>query len=283
MTISAQTSFSDLSRDHSLTNAKACEQEHKYLEKMQCLEEENRTLRIRNQELEKASHAKDLFLTMLSHELRIPLTVVISWAQILKMGKIDPKNTQTAIQIIEEHAFIQNQIINDLLDVSSIALGKITIQPQQLNLAELLEKLIASIAPNAENKKIKLTLELDTPAEVFADPIRLQQIFGNLLSNALKFTPAQGEIQIKLKIFNETIQVSVQDTGIGITADFLPRLFDCFSQAQLNRSKGSLGMGLTIVHNLLKLQGGSIKAESGGEGKGATFTVILPKNTSLMT
>jgi signal transduction histidine kinase/two-component SAPR family response regulator len=234
------------------------------------------------EEAEKANRAKDIFLATLSHELRTPLSVILSWAQLLRIEKLDPDKIKIGIQSIEESCLAQNQLISDLLDISKIVMGKLSINLQNTDLVAVLDKTIDSIRPAAEKKgiKIKKTIKLSR-VFVSADPVRLKQVFWNLLSNAIKFTPANGEIKIALnKIGNHVgskVQIIIQDSGKGIKPEFIPHIFDQFNQADSSiiRTHGGLGLGLALVKNILELQGGSIAAYSQGEDKGATFTVTL--------
>ncbi|MBI2522203.1 MAG: PAS domain S-box protein [Bdellovibrio sp.] len=235
------------------------------------------------EEAEKANHTKDLFLATLSHELRTPLTAILSWAQMLKMGRLDPSKTEIGLQAIEDSARSQNQLISDLLDISRISAGKIALDIQETELTDIVRQAIETVRIVAEKQSLDLITQLGPmPIFVLGDAGRLKQIVWNLLSNAIKFTPPGGRIEVLLGICEEPsghkAQICIRDTGKGISADFLPHIFEPFSQADSSsvRTHGGLGLGLALVHNLLELQSGSIEAQSEGEGKGATFTVSLP-------
>ncbi len=234
-------------------------------------------------ELEKADRAKDQFLAILSHELRTPLTSILMWAQLLKRGGAGEEKTKTGIQAIEDSARVQNQLINDLLDISRIKSGKLVVEFEPVNVLSLLLSSVESIRPSAEKKSIQI-YENHTSDQVFvsADSVRLKQVFWNLLSNAVKFTPNDGKINVTLDVVEEDevrkVRVRIQDTGKGISSEFLPRLFQRFSQQDSSniRAHGGLGLGLSLVRSLLDLLGGSVEAASPGEGLGSTFTVKLP-------
>ncbi len=240
---------------------------------------EKEVLRIAKEEAERANQAKDLFLATLSHELRTPLSVILLWAQLLKSGNSDLKRIHHGLITIEECALAQNQLINDLLDISKISLGKLSIELKNINLIDTLLKTIATIKPSAEKKliTIKENIAFDI-VFVNSDRSRLQQIFWNILSNAIKFTPAKGCIEIGISLSADKVIISFSDTGKGVKPEFLPYIFDRFSQADASttRRHGGLGIGLAIVKSLLELQGGAIDADSPGENQGTRFTVTLP-------
>jgi signal transduction histidine kinase/CheY-like chemotaxis protein len=230
-------------------------------------------------EAERSSKMKDEFLSTLSHELRTPLNAVYGWAQILMAGPADPKDLEQGLVTIERNARAQRQIIDDLLDMSGIISGKVSLNVQRLNLAPIVRAAMETIRPAAEAKDVRLQVVLDPAAPpVCGDPNRLQQIFWNLLSNAIKFTPNDGRIQVRLERVDSHLEVSVVDSGEGIGTDFLPHVFDRFRQEDnsMARRHGGLGIGLSIAKNLVELHGGTIRAESGGPGQGATFIVALP-------
>ncbi|OFZ15080.1 MAG: hypothetical protein A2X86_07075 [Bdellovibrionales bacterium GWA2_49_15] len=229
---------------------------------------------------EKANRTKDLFLATLSHELRTPLTAILSWAQMLKSGRLEPSKTGMGLQAIEDSARSQNQLISDLLDISRISAGKISLDIQEVELTEIVRSAIETVRIMAEKKSIHLTELLGTlPIFVLGDSRRLKQIVWNLLSNAIKFTAPGGRVEVMLGICEDEsgrrAQIRVADTGRGISADFLPHIFEQFSQADSSsiRTHGGLGLGLALAHNLVELQAGTIKAQSEGEGKGAVFMV----------
>jgi PAS domain S-box-containing protein len=230
-------------------------------------------------EAEAANRIKDEFLATLSHELRTPLNAIVGWAGMLRAGKLDEESVKHAIEIINRNAKVQAQLIDDILDVSRIVSGKIRLEVQAVELAQLIEAGVDSIRPAAQAKNIQVRIRVDAKAGLISgDPDRLQQVVWNLLSNAVKFTPSGGKITIRADSTESNLQISVSDTGEGISADFLPHVFERFRQADgsLTRTHKGLGLGLAIVRHLVEMHGGSVKAESKGEGKGATFTVTLP-------
>ncbi|MBD2046816.1 response regulator [Coleofasciculus sp. FACHB-64] len=252
------------------------------------------------QESQQANRMKDEFLAILSHELRSPLNPILGWTQLLRTRKFDQATTARAIETIERNAKLQTQLIEDLLDVSRIIRGKVGLNISPINLVSTLEAAIDTVRLAADAKSIQLQSFLDPSVGlVSGDSSRIQQVVWNLLSNAIKFTPEGGRVEIRLSMVsgqksfanerelmkNEGLrtnrnyaQIQVLDTGKGIRADFLPHVFDYFRQADgsTTRKHGGLGLGLAIVHHLVELHGGTVYAESPGEGQGATFTVILP-------
>ncbi|AFY76168.1 signal transduction histidine kinase [Pleurocapsa sp. PCC 7327] len=273
-------------------------------------------LRQQKEELERVNRVKDEFLAVLSHELRSPLNAILGWAQLLQTQKLDPANVDRAIDTIACNAKLQTQLIEDLLDISRIIRGKIVLESRPTNLAAVIAAAIDTVRLSAQAKAIELRFkykqdENPTPLLVLGDPSRLQQIVWNLLTNAIKFTPDGGRVEVRLetgrwgdkedketpgqgekeisqskienpksKIQNPRpyAQITVTDTGRGISADFLPYIFDSFRQADgsTTRRFGGLGLGLAIVRHLVELHGGTISASSPGEEKGATFRIELP-------
>ncbi len=236
-------------------------------------------LRQQAQQLEQANRMKDEFLAVLSHELRSPLNSILGWAKLLRTRTFDAATTARAIETIERNAALQTQLIEDLLDVSRILQGKLSLNISPTNLASTIEAAIETMRLAAQAKSIEVEFLIDSTLELVAgDPNRLQQIFWNLLSNAIKFTPPGGRVTVSLESNNSQAQIRVSDTGKGISADFLPHVFDYFRQADssITRTHGGLGLGLAIVRYLVELHGGTIEAESPGEGQGAIFTVNLP-------
>ena len=231
-------------------------------------------------EAERASSLKDDFLATLSHELRTPLNAILGWSQILKRGRMDdPKAIEKGLDIIERNARVQAQLIADLLDMSTIISGKVRLNVQRVTLPEVVDAALSSVRPSADVKEIKLQAVVDPNAgPVWGDPDRLQQVFWNLLANAIKFTPKGGKIQVVLARVNSHVEVSVADSGKGMKPDFLPYVFDRFRQADATTTRvhGGLGLGLSIVKNLVELHGGTVSASSPGEGMGATFSVSIP-------
>jgi two-component system, chemotaxis family, CheB/CheR fusion protein len=228
---------------------------------------------------EAANRAKDDFLAMVSHELRNPLSAILGWAQLLRTKKFNEAETTHALEIIEQSARAQNQLIEDLLDISSITSGKLRLKTRPLQLATVIEAAIAIAQVSADAKQIRIESSLEPSSEtILGDSDRLQQVLWNLLTNAIKFTPAEGQVKVNLAYLDAQATITVSDTGRGIGADFLPHVFDRWSQADAYeaRSKPGLGLGLSIVRSLVELHGGTVGVESPGEGQGATFIVRLP-------
>ncbi|MEH2084136.1 MAG: ATP-binding protein [Nostoc sp.] len=230
-------------------------------------------------EAERANRIKDEFLAVLSHELRSPLNPILGWARLLQTREFEPTALKKAIATIERNAKLQAQLIEDLLDVSRILQGKLDLKMFPVNLVFVIEGGLETVRLAAEAKNIQIQTMLDTSfGEVLGDSGRLQQVIWNLLSNAVKFTPEGGKIYIQLQRVDTQAQITVSDTGKGISPDFLPYVFEYFRQADstITRKFGGLGLGLAIVRHLVELHGGTIWAESLGEGQGATFKVKLP-------
>jgi PAS domain S-box-containing protein len=229
---------------------------------------------------EDANRAKDEFLAMLSHELRTPLTSILGWARVLRTAGLDPALTGRGLEVIERNATAQAQLIEDLLDVSRIIVGKLELDTRPIgDLGPIVTSVVESFQPAASAKKVELTAFVDAiVGPVAGDDKRLQQVIWNLLSNALKFTPAGGRVTVACRPCEQEAEIAVSDTGKGIPSAFLSRLFDRFTQADsaTTRAQGGLGLGLAIVRHLVQLHGGTVRAESAGEGQGATFTVRLP-------
>jgi PAS domain S-box-containing protein len=230
-------------------------------------------------EVERASRTKDEFLATLSHELRTPLNAILGWASALRTGDFRDQELIQGLEAIERNARVQAQIIDDLLDMSRIISGKVRLEVQPIDLAGVVTAAIGTIRVSAYAKGVQLQTFIDPlNASVPGDPNRLQQVFWNLLNNAIKFTPKGGEVRVMLERVDSHVEVSVIDTGEGISPEFLPYLFDRFQQANssLTRRHGGLGLGLSIVKHLVELHGGTVHADSAGLGKGATFVVNLP-------
>lgn len=226
---------------------------------------------------EAANRSKDEFVTVVAHELRSPINSVAGWAQLLRMRKFDPANIDRALEAIERGTQTQVQLIEDLLDISRMASGKLHLTLAPVNLAKIVGGAISLMRPMAEAKQIYLDSRLAPSAQVSGDLNRLQQIVVNLLTNAIKFTPEQGRITITLEQVARQVQIQVSDTGKGINPEFLPNIFERFQQGQKNSgSKDGLGLGLAIVKNLVEMHHGTITADSPGIGQGAIFTVYLP-------
>ncbi|HKG58281.1 MAG TPA: PAS domain S-box protein [Pyrinomonadaceae bacterium] len=228
---------------------------------------------------EEADRLKDEFLATLSHELRTPLTSILGWASMIRNGEVEGSNASRAIETIERNARSQARLIDDLLDVSRIITGNLRLDLHPLNLAPIVESGLDALRPTADVKGIKLQTRFE-PSEclIKGDPNRLRQVIWNLLSNAIKFTTRGGSVNIYLKCVESTARLIVSDTGDGISAEFLPYVFDRFRQAEgsISRKQGGLGLGLAVARHLVELHGGKIAAESEGLGKGSVFTVDLP-------
>ncbi len=228
---------------------------------------------------EESSRLKDEFLATISHELRTPLNAILGWTRMLRIGKLNSTEMQKAMDTIERNARAQAQLIEDLLDVSSIITGKLRMDVRPANPTSFIEAAIEAVRPAAEAKGVSMQKVMDTGAVALpGDPVRLQQVVWNLLANAIKFTPRGGRVQIRLERVNSHVQIVISDTGQGIPSEFLPYVFDRFRQAdqRTNRQHGGMGLGLAIVRHLVELHGGSVEANSQGEGQGSTFTVRLP-------
>ena len=259
--------FGKVTRD--LTDRKQAEEERLKLAREQ----------VARAEAEAANRAKDEFLATVSHELRTPLNAIVGWGRMIRNTKMDEKGLAHALDIIERNAKLQAQLIDDLLDVSRIISGKLRLTVMPVELPPVIEAAVDVIRPAAEAKNIRLQVMLDSNAGlVSGDPDRLQQVIWNLLSNAVKFTQKGGRVQVTLEQLDSHVLITVSDTGKGIAPGFLPYVFDRFRQADssITRLHGGLGLGLAIVRQLVDLHGGSVQAQSPGEGQGATFSVQLP-------
>jgi PAS domain S-box-containing protein len=232
-------------------------------------------------EAERLSRVKDEFLATLSHELRTPLNAIQGWAEILRHPKASPEDFSRGIQIIDRNVRAQTQIVNDLLDMSRIDSGQIHLEVRSMDLLDVIHGALEAARPSADAKRIRIHTLLDSRiAAVRGDPNRLQQVLWNLVSNAVKFTPAGGRIQVRLERVHSHVEIAVEDDGIGIPAEFLPFVFERFRQADagVGRRYGGLGLGLSIVRSLVELHGGSVRAESEGPNRGSRFVVALPVN-----
>jgi PAS domain S-box-containing protein len=248
---------------------------HDATERRQALEREKEA----RLEAEEANRVKDEFLSTLSHELRTPLTAIMGWSNLLLHGDVDASKQQQAIETIARNANSQCQLIDDLLEVSRIITGKLRLDFVGCDLQPVIEAAAESIRPAAEAKGVRLQLSLEPHVGlVLGDRERLQQVVWNLVSNAVKFTPGGGQVNVSLQRINSHVEIAVADSGAGIHPDFLPHVFDRFRQADgsTTRTYGGLGLGLAIVRHLVELHGGVAQADSAGPGKGAKFTVRLP-------
>ena len=233
----------------------------------------------RAEEFERVNAMKDEFLALLSHELRTPLTAILGWTRLLRSGKLDPGGQAQAIEVIERNTSVQARLIEDLLDISRIIAGKLRVEHRSVALRDVAEAALETVRPVASARRVELHAALGSdPARVLGDAIRLQQVVGNLLSNALKFTPEGGRIELRLGRADSHIELLVSDSGEGIAADLLPHLFERFRQGggSIVRPHAGLGLGLALTRSLVEHHGGTIRAESAGPGRGATFTVTLP-------
>ena len=229
---------------------------------------------------ELASRMKDEFLATLSHELRTPLNAILGWSHMLRRDGVTARDYQRAGDVIERNARAQAKIIEDLLDMSAIISGKVRLEVERIELASIVRAAIDTARPAADAKHIRLRTQVDSlpGAEMRGDPNRLQQVLWNLLSNALKFTPRNGQIHVTLRAVGGNAEICVSDSGQGIDPEFVPFVFDRFRQADASttRRHGGLGLGLAIVKQLVEMHGGTVRASSEGEGRGATFVVSLP-------
>jgi signal transduction histidine kinase len=228
---------------------------------------------------EEASRLKDEFLATLSHELRTPLTAILGWSSMLKDSRLDEKTFRTAVEIVERNARTQQQIVDDILDVSRIITGHLRFDTEPTDLRNVAEAAVDTVRHAASAKNITLRAEFEPGVgPVMGDPRRLQQVVWNLLSNAVKFTPIGGDVRLSVGREGAHARIVVTDTGPGISPNFLPYVFDRFRQGDQSTTRvhGGLGLGLSIVRHLVELHGGSVRAETGGEGRGSTFTVELP-------
>jgi len=230
-------------------------------------------------EMAEIDRRKDEFLATLSHELRTPLTSILGWIRHLRGKQVDNATLQTALEVIDRNAAMQAHLVDDLLQVSRIITGKIQLDVERTDLVSVVNAAVNSVRPSAEIKKIAFQVALDTGARfVMGDFARLQQVVWNLLTNSVKFTPPNGRIEVRLERIDSSARIMVSDTGEGIKKEFLVAMFDRFTQADSSRTRhhGGLGLGLAIVRQLVELHGGTVSANSAGEGKGTTMYVTLP-------
>jgi len=234
--------------------------------------------RLARAEAERANRLKDDFLATLSHELRTPLNAIVGWSEVLRRGKPDAEDLAEGLEAIERNVKSQSQLISDLLDVSRITSGKLRLELQYINAGETVNSALDSVMSAANAKGVRLVRNLSAGEGILADPNRLQQIVWNLVTNAVKFTPAGGLVEVRVAYIHGHMELTVTDTGQGISAEFLPFIFDRFSQADASsrRVHGGLGIGLAIVKNLAEMHGGTAHASSNGLGKGSWFTVSMP-------
>lgn len=235
------------------------------------------------QQAEAASRMKDEFLAMLSHELRTPLSAIAGWVHLLRQADLPPEQTAHGLAVIERNVRAQVQLISDLLDVSRIASGKLRLDIEPVDVASVVEASLESVRLAAVAKGISVCLHLEPGVgSIHGDADRLQQVVWNVLQNAIKFTPGGGHVEIELHADGSLVQITVTDSGVGIAPALLPHLFERFWQADgsLTRRHGGLGLGLTLVRQLVELHGGTVQADSPGEGKGTTITIRLPRQAA---
>ena len=245
----------------------------------QRVEERTRELQRVNEDLERASRAKDVFFATLSHELRTPLTPILGWSRLLRRGSVEPALLDQGLDAIERGARLQARLIDDLLDISRIVSGKLHLTLEPIDLRMVVEAALETVRERAEAAEVRLTVRMPKhPVVVQGEPLRMQQIVWNLLSNAIKFTPEGGQVSVELKRNRDEAHVIVSDTGQGIEPHFLPNVFSPFSQADIlnARRHGGLGLGLAIVSKLTEMHLGTVRAESDGIGKGSRFSVTFP-------
>ena len=229
----------------------------------------------RREELEEASRSKDVFLATLSHELRTPLNAIVGWTDMMRNGQLAPDELGRAVETIDRNAHALNHLVADLLDVSRIVTGTLKIDSKLVGVASIVEAAVEAARPQCASKRVVLDVSLERVGCARGDAGRLRQVFDNLLSNALKFTPTGGTVAVRVTRHEDRAKVTISDTGEGITADFLPHVFERFRQAEDAKARG-LGLGLAIVKHLIDEHGGTVDAASEGQGKGATFVVELP-------
>lgn len=254
-----------------------------YEETLEQLRLSEERFRQQAKELEKANQLKDEFLAVLSHELRTPLNPILGWVQMLRNGKLDATQVDYGLKTIERNAKLLTQLIGDLLDISRILRGKIHLNTAAVDLVLIIEAALETVRLAAEAKHIKIETQLESRGRFVAgDAGRLQQVVWNLFSNAVKFTPEGGRVEVYLNYVDLQAQIIIKDNGRGINPQFLPYVFEYFRQADNSTTRrfGGLGLGLAIVRHLTQLHGGTVQAESPGEGQGATFTVMLPLMTT---
>jgi PAS domain S-box-containing protein len=233
-------------------------------------------------EAEAASRAKDQFLATLSHELRTPLTSIVGWVYLLRSGRLDDGTVRRGLETIDRNVMLQANLVSGILDMSRIRSAKLQLNVRPLLLAPLVAAVVVKFMPAARAKGVRVQPVLDPSAgPVLADPDRLQQVVWNLLSNAIKFTPAGGRVSVRVVEEHPHVKIEIEDSGIGMPAEFLPHAFELFRQRDSSntRAHGGLGLGLAVVRQLVELHGGTVSVASAGEGQGATFTVTLPSST----
>jgi len=231
----------------------------------------------RYREAEAQNRAKDNFLATLSHELRTPMTSILGWVQFLRTGGYSQEELDEALATIEQSGKLQARLIDDMLDVSRIVLGKFQVDLRPVKISEVIEAALTTVRPSAQEREVKITSAFDERDSIVqADSSRMQQVIGNILSNAIKFTPAGRSVDLKVERSSDVLQIRVSDQGEGIEPEFLPHVFDRLRQAEGSHKRAGLGLGMAIARHIVELHNGEITAESEGPGMGATFTVKLP-------
>ena len=231
----------------------------------------------RTAELAKANAVKDEFLGMVSHDLRTPLTSILGWLEIAERSGVGNESTATALAVIKRNAVMQSELINNLLDVTAMGDGRLKLDLQAVDISSLIESGSQRFYPSIAEKKIKLEREIkDNIPPVYADEERLVQVIDNLLANAIKFTPPEGRIRVGLEKTGAHVRLTVTDTGTGIDSELLPHVFDRFRQGRAHAEGHSVGLGLSIVKQVIEAHGGTVEASSNGPGKGSSFAVTLP-------
>jgi CheY-like chemotaxis protein len=251
------------------------------LEKQASIFERERLLeseRAARSEAQRAARLKDEFVATLSHELRTPLNAIIGWVHVLQAGATDAKTLQQALDVIDRSAHTQAQLVSDLLDMSRILSGKMHLEVHSVEIASVLEAALETVKPAADSKQIEIDRTFEAVPPVMGDSTRLQQVVWNLIANAIKFTPQGGRVNVVVRRVDSVAEIVISDTGVGIRPEFLQHVFDRFRQGDgsMTRQFGGLGLGLSLVKQLVELHGGSVTAESEGEGCGSTFRVRLP-------
>ncbi len=271
--------FVELHQAHAELASAYRELEQRVAERTAQLQAANQSEQRLRREAEELSRLKDEFLSTMSHELRTPLNAIFGWITLLRTGRLDAATAERALETIERNARSQKTLIDDLLDVSRIVSGQVQLELTEFDPRQLVESALATTRPAADARRITLVPELTVTATALrADFTRLQQVVCNLLSNAIKFTPEGGRVWIRMDRDPGSLQITVTDTGQGISAHFLPHVFDRFRQedGSISRRHSGLGLGLAIVRHLVELHGGTATATSPGEGHGATFTILIP-------
>ena len=247
--------------------------------RLEQLEGENEEASSRISSLHEADRAKDEFIAIISHELRTPMTSILGWTRMLSLGLLDDDTKLEALEALERSTLAQAKLIEDLLDESRIASGKLRLELRGLDLRTVVTSAASMARPSAEAKDVKITVECSgEPCEVYGDPARLQQAVGNLLGNAIKFTPEEGEVLVRLSMSGDDAILEVTDTGKGMAAELVPYVFERFRQGEGHSAErqSGLGLGLSITRHVIEMHGGTVSASSPGEGKGSSFMIRLP-------